>query len=405
MQIDRKSNGCIMIFALLVFLLGTSGCTYFSEQSKMERKGREFVHSFAEYQPTSKELEGLLSEAVVASPSITPVCYIAALADYEFILRMRGLLPTAVPYLDREMIKEFAASPLDSELRLVESESISILGNGISGIAYWPRKKFGFHDVETGRSGYVTADYRLRQLDAISYGYALVDHEDQDHIFYDTYSSAERFAKENKRGYWGLSSEEQRMADTDREKQMHIQSEIWKMLEDSEWETISVDSSELKKFWAICGDPLDKTGVTILSYDFKGQDFENQFKVEPRGVLLTGIKELDSKARKSFYTADQYCYLLKDSVERVSDQKIKGILYHPTYSLTGKSAAQAGELHLDTYRTWQPLAVALGYCVVDHDDKTHPLYETLVRAEKLAKQFEVGYWGAEGGGGSEEINP
>ena len=171
-----------------------------------------FVHDFAEYQPTAKELEGLLSEAVEASPSITPVCYIAELEGFEFILRMRGLLPTAVPSLDSKMERNFAARPLDSELRLVVSESIYILGNGMSGIAYWPRKKFGFHDVETGRSGYVSADYRLRQLDAISYGYALVDHEDQDHIFYDTYCSAERFAKEHKRGYWGLSGEEQRLA-------------------------------------------------------------------------------------------------------------------------------------------------------------------------------------------------
>ena len=87
MKIDLVSNGYISALVLSVVFLGTSGCTYFSQEARIERLEDDLVFSFAEYQPKAKELEGLLSEAIEASPSITPVCYIAGFSDFEFVLR------------------------------------------------------------------------------------------------------------------------------------------------------------------------------------------------------------------------------------------------------------------------------------------------------------------------------
>jgi hypothetical protein len=357
----------------------------------MERKGRTFVHGFAEYNMMANELDELLSRPLVAVPRISPNYSIGRFEEREFVLKLRGLLPAAVPHLDEKMLTELTSYSYSDEFQLIKNQSIPFSRGGISAIAYWPRVKFGFHDVETGRSRSMTSEYRLRQIDAITYGYSLVDHMDQDHMFYDTFSAAERFAKEHGKGFWGLSAEDQKRADSDRKKQTILHSEIWKFLEGLEWETLSVESSKMKRIWTI--GTRDEDSLALLSFDSEGQTLEDRYDVEVRGVLLTGNKKLDLQAQSLLARRRGHYYLLEDSIESVSGQKIRGIVYHTTYSLTEEREQKIGRLPVDTYRTWQPLAVALGYCLVDHNDRAHPLYETLVKAESLAKRLEMGYWG------------
>jgi hypothetical protein len=118
-----------------------------------------------------------------------------------------------------------------------------------------------------------------------------------------------------------------------------------------------------------------------------------EIEVEVRGILLTGNVELDLKAQSLLTERSGHYYLLGDSVEKVSKGKIRGIVYQTAYSLTEGGEQSIGRLPIDTYRTWQPLAVALGYCLVDHNDTAHPLYNDLVRAENFAQSHQAGYWG------------
>jgi len=384
-------------FILTVLLGGISGCGYYSKQARMNRRDREFVHGFAEYNVMASEVADSLTKPIFTVPVISPDCYIGSTAEHEFILKTRGLLPTAVPPLDEKMIRNLSSYSRGDEFQMIKSQSIPFFRGGISGIAYWPRVKFGFYDVETGRSGNGISEYRLRQIDTIADGNALVDHADRDHMFYDTYSAAERFAKEHRKGYWNLTIEEQKKADADRVRQKNIQNEIWKQLTRSEWETISVESSKMKKIWTIGN--RDEKSFALLAFDAQGQTVEDRYSVELRGVLPTGNAKWDSEARKLLTSRRTHCYVLKDSIERLSDQTIRGIVYYAAYSLAEGNASNADDLSLDTYRTWKPLAVALGYCLVDHTDTAHPLYESLVEAEKLAKRFKLGYWGDDAGKG------
>ena len=86
-------------------------------------------------------------------------------------------------------------------------------------------------------------------------------------------------------------------------------------------------------------------------------------------------------------------YLRSDSTAKDSSSSLKTVVYHPANRVfVGKDAQGNFQFENLTYVCPQMLAIAQGYCLVDHSDTDYPLYDVFRQLEDLARKARRGYW-------------
>jgi len=110
-------------------------------------------------------------------------------------------------------------------------------------------------------------------------------------------------------------------------------------------------------------------------------------KIHLRGCIGLG-GDYENRVKHSYYE-DLGLYLLKNSVENVSSNEIKAVVYGPANRVYVGGSNGFSNL---TYVMPQLLHIAYGELRVNHSDTNFPLYKVFVEGENLAKKRKNGYW-------------
>ncbi len=88
----------------------------------------------------------------------------------------------------------------------IRTDCKQILGtNRWSAVAYRRANSVGTIDDE-GKNHTIVLTYAMPQLLNLAYGYFLLDTSDTNYPMYEIFKDAEQVARENRKGYWGLTS-------------------------------------------------------------------------------------------------------------------------------------------------------------------------------------------------------
>jgi hypothetical protein len=130
----------------------------------------------------------------------------------------------------------------------------------------------------------------------------------------------------------------------------------------------------------------------------------NRIVVEDNGgrseLVLRGCQPTDDDAtnRKAILSVGMMCdqdiFLLVDSVERLPDGNIKGIVYTPTTQYYTGTDPTSGEMRFynANYIMQQMYLLLYGEVWLDRMDTEYEQYPVFLEAERLARKYRRGYW-------------
>ena len=144
---------------------------------------------------------GLLQGPFAAREAVSSTC-VALMSNGQTVsLRLRGVLGTGQPDLDRECFATLSMTHFGGIYLRIDS-TYDTADGGKCGVIYTPANQVFTGWDEHGVLQYETLTYVMPQLLMITQGYCLVDHSDTAYPLYEVFRKAEELARKARRGYW-----------------------------------------------------------------------------------------------------------------------------------------------------------------------------------------------------------